>query len=66
MQYRVFRLKEVPGVRMPGDSTLIEAADDNTAIALAERLLDAARLEVWQDGRLVATVKSAPVPRNGR
>jgi hypothetical protein len=63
MQYRVFRLKEVAGVRLHGDSTLIEAADDAAAIALAERLMDADALQIWQGRRLVGTLGEEPPGR---
>jgi hypothetical protein len=55
MQYRVYQIKNFQKVAGP---TLIEAADDSAAIGVAEQFLSGNELQIWQDSRLVITLKT--------
>jgi hypothetical protein len=59
MQYRVVEVRDVQGVRVIGEPTLIQAADDAAAITVVERFLNGTELQVWQDRRLVVILKPA-------
>jgi hypothetical protein len=54
MRYRVYELKDFNFV---GSPTELEAADDATAITIAQKFLNGSELQIWQGNRFVVTLK---------
>jgi hypothetical protein len=54
--YRIFRVDQQGHVSRP--ATVVDCPDDDSARESAKAMLDGADLEVWQEKRLVARLKS--------
>ena len=61
--YRAFRVS--PGGRISSVPVILDAADDDKAIAQARHLVDGAGIEVWDRTRRVVVLSSMDKSRDG-